>query len=170
MRGSGEYFRPSLWPVTPDIPDRGTTSRRQAIFHDQNDIGATLAATYGIYGPVFQLCETDREPRSEEYLDSEKYEIRHWAIDRPESLGGLIARLNQIRRENRALQSDRNLRFYPTDNEEIICYSKHAAEDFSDIVLMVVNLDPRHKQSGWIELPISELGLEPDKPYQVHDL
>lgn len=131
---------------------------------------ATLGANYGIYGPAFELCENrPKEIGSEEYLDSEKYEIRNWDIESPDSLKDLIGRVNRIRRENPALQSDWSLRFHPVDNEQIICYSKNT-EDFSNIVLVIVNLDPHHTHSGWLELPISDWGLEPIRPYQVHDL
>jgi starch synthase (maltosyl-transferring) len=81
----------------------------------------------------------------------------------------LIARVNRIRRENPALQSDWSLRFHPTDNDQIICYSKQT-EDFGNVIVTVVNLDPYHTQSGWVELSLKELELEPQQPYQVHDL
>ena len=81
----------------------------------------------------------------------------------------LITRVNKIRRENPALQSDSNLRFIPSDNDQIICYSKHT-EDLSNLIVTVVNLDSRHTQSGWVELPLKEMGLDPEKPYQMHDL
>jgi starch synthase (maltosyl-transferring) len=108
-------------------------------------------------------------PGSEEYLDSEKYQLRHWDLDRPDSLRDFIGRVNRIRRENPALQADRNLAFHRIDNEQLIAYSK-ATEDRSDVVLVVVNLDPNHIHSGWLELPLELLGLSADEPYQVHDL
>ena len=131
---------------------------------------ATLGAAYGIYGPAFELGENQpREAGSEEYLNSEKYEVKEWDFGRPESLAEFIARVNQIRRENPALQSDQNLRFHSIDNEQLICYSKNT-EDFSNLILTVVNLDPHHRHSGWAGLSLSEMGLEPNQPYQVHDL
>src|SRR5690606_3023394 len=87
----------------------------------------------------------------------------------PDSLAGFIARVNQIRRANSVLSSNRNLLFHPVDNEELICYSKHA-DDHREILLMVVNLDPYHRQAGFAELPLDELKLDADHPYQVHDL
>jgi starch synthase (maltosyl-transferring) len=133
-------------------------------------LAATLGASYGIYGTAYELMEnTPREPGSEEYLDSEKYQIRHWSITRADSLKDLIARVNQIRKDNPALQSDWSLRFYPVDNDQIICYSKWT-EDLANIILVVVNLDAYHTQSGWIELPLEDLGLEAHFPYQMHDL
>jgi starch synthase (maltosyl-transferring) len=133
-------------------------------------LAATLGASYGIYGPAFELCENrSREPESEEYLDSEKYEIKQWDIDRPDSLKDLITRVNRIRRENPALQSDWCLSFHHVDNEQLICYSKRT-EDCENIIVVVVNLDPRHTQSGWVELDLEGLGLDPHQPYEVHDL
>jgi starch synthase (maltosyl-transferring) len=81
----------------------------------------------------------------------------------------LIARVNRIRRENRALQSDRSLRFHPVDNPDIIAFSK-TTEDRNNVILVAVNLDPHHTQSGWVDLPLEELGLDPQQSFQVHDL
>ena len=97
-----------------------------------------------------------REPGSEEYLNSEKYELRHWDLDRADSLSGFIARVNAARRDNPALQSDDGLRFIPVDNDELICYAKiDAAGD--NAVVVVVNLDPHHVQSGWVTLDLDRL-------------
>jgi starch synthase (maltosyl-transferring) len=167
-----EHCRPSLWTNTPDILTEYLQFGGRPAFIARLVLAATLGASYGIYGPAFELCENKpREPRSEEYLDSEKYEIKHWDINRASSLKKLIARVNQIRRETRALQFDRNLRFHAVDNDELICYSNSKqTDDSAEIVLVVVNLDPHHKQSGWVDLPIHELSIDAHKPYQVHDL
>jgi starch synthase (maltosyl-transferring) len=133
-------------------------------------LAATLSANYGIYGPTYELMEsTPREPGTEEYLDSEKYQLRHWSIDRPDSLWPLAARINRIRRDNPALQSDRSLVFCRVDNDRLLAYLKHdpAADN---AVLTVVNLDPHNAQSGWVDLDLRRLGLEADQPYQMHDL
>jgi len=165
-----EYFRPNLWPNTPDILTEYLQSGGRPAFMARLVLAATLGASYGIYGPAFELCvDQPREPGSEEYLNSEKYEIKHWDIARPDSLKDFIARVNRIRRQNPALHSDWSLRFHTLDNEQLICYSKHT-EDLSNIILVVVNLDYRHTQSGWVELPLAELGHTPQEPYQVHDL
>ena len=133
-------------------------------------LAATLAGNYGIYGPAFELCESRaKEPGSEEYLDSEKYELKQWDLKRPDSLKDFIARVNRIRRENPALQGDWNLRFHPIDNDQLICYSKYT-EELGNIILVVVNLNPHHTLGGWLELPLGEWGLDPHQPYQVHDL
>jgi starch synthase (maltosyl-transferring) len=165
-----EYFRPNVWPNTPDILHETLQSGLRPEFAARLVLAATLAANYGIYGPAFELMESKpRDPGSEEYRDSEKYQLRHWEIERADSLWPLIARLNRIRRDNPALQSDRTLRFCAVDNEQLIAYVKRDAA-FANIVLTVVNLDPYHVQSGWLDLDMSALELAPDQPYQVHDL
>lgn len=165
-----EFFRPNFWPNTPDILNEYLQFGGRPAFMVRLILAATLAANYGIYGPAFELCaHTAREPGSEEYLDSEKYQLTDWDIDRVDSLKSLLTRVNRIRRQNPALQGNDNLRFHDVDNEEIICYSKRT-ENRANIILTVVNLDPHHTQSGWVSLDLAELALEPDEPYQMHDL
>ena len=165
-----EYFRPNIWPNTPDILTEYLQTGGRPAFMIRLVLAATLGTSYGIYGPAFELCENQpREPGSEEYLNSEKYEIKQWDITRPDSLKDFIARVNQIRRENQALHDNLNLRFHNVDNEQIICYGK-STEDLSSIILTVVNLDYRNTQSGWVELPLDTLGLDAQKDYQVQDL
>jgi len=143
-----ESVRLNVWPNTPDILTEYLQYGGRPAFMARLILAATLSANYGIYGPAFELCE-NRALRqgSEEYLDSEKYQIRPWNIGSPDSLKGLVARVNEIRRENPALQSDWSLRFHAVDNDQLIVYSK-ATEDLSDIILVIVNLDPHYKQSG----------------------
>jgi starch synthase (maltosyl-transferring) len=133
-------------------------------------LAATLGASYGVYGPAFELCENRTfRPGSEEYLDSEKYQVRHWDIDNPDSLRSLIASANRIRRDNPALQSDWSLSFHPVDNDQLIAYSKTTG-DLSNIIVVIVNLDPYRGQSGWVDLPLESFHLDPRQPYQVEDL
>jgi starch synthase (maltosyl-transferring) len=165
-----EFFRPNLWPNTPDILTEYLQMGGRPAFMTRFILAATLGSNYGIYGPAFEICENRaREVGSEEYLDSEKYEIRHWDIESPESLRRLIAMVNGIRRDNPALQHNWNLRFHRIDNEQLICYSKHT-DDMSNIILVVVNLDVHHTHSGWLELPLDLFGLELRQSYQAHDL
>ncbi len=165
-----DFLRANLWPNTPDILTEYLQLGGRAAFVSRLVLAATLGGNYGIYGPAFELCESvPREPGSEEYLDSEKYEIRRWDRDRPESLRDLIARVNRIRRDNPALQSDRGLRFHASDNPQILCYSK-ATPDRDDVLLTAVNLDPHHTQAGWVDVATAELGIEAGESYQVHDL
>jgi starch synthase (maltosyl-transferring) len=164
-----EYFRPNLWPNTPDILTEYLQHGGRPAFLIRLVLAATLGASYGIYGPAFELCE--QHPRfegSEEYLDSEKYEIRSWDLEQPQSLQDFITRVNRIRRENTALQSNQGLHFHPVDNPELLCYSKTTA-DGSNVVLVVVNLSPYHGHSGWVELQLDTLGLDPTQPVQMHD-
>jgi starch synthase (maltosyl-transferring) len=164
-----DYFRPNFWPNTPDILTEFLQTGARPAFVIRLVLAATLTASYGIYGPAFEMCENEpREPGSEEYLNSEKYEIRVRDLDAPHSLSELIGRINGIRRQCAALQRNDDIRFHPCDNERIICYSKGTGLD--DAVLVVVNLDPHHTQSGWIDVPIDDFGIEHDQSYQVHDL
>jgi len=169
--GSGRgYYRPNVWPNTPDILHETLQSGLRPLFAARLILAATLAANYGIYGPTYELLESEpREPGSEEYRDSEKYQLRHWRIAGSESLWSLIARVNRIRRENAALQSDRGLHFCPIDNDQLIAYLKVDAGS-GNIILTVVNLDPHQAHSGWVDLDVSALRFDTEQPYQVHDL
>lgn len=165
-----DFFHPNLWPNTPDILTQVLQTGGHAAFAIRFILAATLGASYGIYGPAFELCENvPREPGSEEYLNSEKYELKHWDLSAPPSLENLITRVNQIRRENPALQSNRNLRFHHTDNDQLIAYTK-SIEDGSDIILTVVNLSPRHTHSGWLTLTLKDFNLGTEEPFHMHDL
>jgi starch synthase (maltosyl-transferring) len=165
-----EYFRPNVWPNTPDILTEYLQFGGRPAFMARLVLAATLAASYGVYGPAFELAEhRPREPGSEEYLDSEKYQLRRWDLGRADSLAGLVARVNKVRRENPALQSDWSLRFFPVDNDSLVCYAK-STPDLDNVILTVVNLDPYNPQSGWVELDLDALGLDAHAPYQMHEL
>ncbi len=165
-----EYFRANQWPNTPDILTEFLQLGTRAAFLIRFLLAATLGANYGVYGPAFELMESHAvRPGSEEYLDSEKYQIRHWELDNPNSLREIITLVNRIRHDNPALQSDWLLDFHPVDNEQLICYSKRSADGLN-LVLVVVNLDPHHRQSGFVDLPLDELGIDEDRPYQANDL
>jgi len=165
-----DYYRANVWPNTPDILAETLQSGLRPVFAARLILAATLAANYGIYGPTYELLESaPREPGSEEYRDSEKYQLRHWTVQSPDSLWSLAARMNRIRRENIALQSDGSLRFCPVDNDQLIAYLKIDAAS-GNVVLTVVNLDPHHAQSGWVNLDMTALKLDAGQPYQVHDL
>jgi starch synthase (maltosyl-transferring) len=165
-----EYFRPNAWPNTPDILTSYLQNGGRPAFMTRLVLAATLSANYGIYGPAYELAENrPREQGSEEYLNSEKYEIKHRDLGRPDGLGDFITRVNAARREHPALHFDWTLRFHGVDNGELICYSK-ATRDKSDAMLMVVNLDPYHRQSGWTDLDLDALGITESESFQVHDL
>src|SRR5262249_15153415 len=119
-----EFFRPNFWPNTPDILTEHLQHGGRPAVMGRLGPAATLAASYGIYGPAYELgVNRPREQGSEEYLDSEKYEIKHWNLDDPDSLRDFIARVNAIRRDNAALHSNDRLRFHPTTNDLLLCYS-----------------------------------------------
>jgi starch synthase (maltosyl-transferring) len=193
-----EYFRPNFWPNTPDILTEELQTGGRPAFMRRAVLASTLTASYGMYGPAYELMEHEpREPGSEEYLDSEKYQVRQRDLDRPDSLRHFIARLNRIRRENAALHDNRTLRFHPVQHDglesaHLMAYTKSTAaapitptgralykyEDFQppapgpdhNLLLMVVNLDRERTHSGWIHLPLRELGLREDLPFVAHDL
>jgi starch synthase (maltosyl-transferring) len=165
-----DYFRPNLWPNTPDILPEFLQVGGRPAFMIRLILAVTLGASYGIYGPAFELCEnTPAQPGSEEYLNSEKYELKHRDLHAAWSLQDLISRINGIRKKNAALQSNRNLRFHTTDNPMLICYSK-TTDDLSNVIVVIVNLDSFHRQTGWVDLDLTALGLEADHAFQVHDL
>ena len=164
-----EYMRPNLFANTPDILHEYLQAGGRAAFHVRLILAATLGASYGIYSG-FELAENvPLRPGSEEYLDSEKYQIRPRDFDQPNSLAELIRRINQIRRDHPALQRDRGLRFHETDNPQLICYSKRSPAG-DDLILTIVNLDPHRMQHGFVRLPLTEWGIAPDATTEVHDL
>jgi starch synthase (maltosyl-transferring) len=165
-----DYLRPNLWPNTPDILPEFLQAGGHPSFMVRLILAATLSASYGIYGPAFELCENAPiEAGKEEYLSSEKYELKHRDLNSKSSLKNLISRLNRIRKENPALQSNRNLRFHKTDNPAILCYSK-ASDDLSSVIIVAVNLDCFHVQKGWLEIDLTSIGLDARHSFQVHDL
>ncbi|HEX2377784.1 MAG TPA: alpha-1,4-glucan--maltose-1-phosphate maltosyltransferase [Gaiellales bacterium] len=165
-----EYFRPNFWPNTPDILTEAMQSGGRPTFAARLVLAATLSASYGVYGPAFELVEQrGLRPGSEEYLDSEKYQLRNWDLDDPRSLAPLVRAVNAARRSHPALQSNERVRFHQIPNDALVAYSKHTA-DMADLILAVVSLDPHYVQSGWIDLPLADLGIDPEHPFQMHDL
>ena len=162
---SREYLRPNLFANTPDILHAYLQHGGCAAFEARLLLAATLGASYGIYSG-FELCEGRAlKPGSEEYADSEKYQYKKWDWDRTGHISELVARVNRIRRDHPALQFDHTLRFHDTDNPEIIAYSK-TSPDGADVVLTIVNLDPRYMQHGHVR--VSSVGA--DQAYPVRDL
>jgi starch synthase (maltosyl-transferring) len=165
-----EYLRPNLWPNTPDILPEFLQVGGRPAFMVRLILAATLGANYGVYGPAFELCEnTPVDAGKEEYLNSEKYELRHRDLNSKNSLKGLVSRLNRIRKENPALQSNNSLRFHNTDNPSLICYSK-TTDDLSNVIIVVVNLDCFHTQAGWLNLDLGTIGLDTRHSFQAYDL
>ena len=163
-----QYFRGNLFTNTPDILPFHLQSGGRPMFQIRAVLAATLSSLYGIYSG-FELCENTALPGREEYDESEKYQFKERDWDAPGNIKELITKLNRIRRENRALHFYDNLRFHPVENEALLFYSKMTPARDS-IILIVVNLDPLHTQSGWVEAPIEEFGEIGSESYQVHDL
>lgn len=179
-----DFFRPNVWPNTPDILHEQLQvvdpAERRSIFMQRVILAATLSANYGIYSPAYELCEgRAAEPApgksgSEEYLDSEKYQLRTWNLTDPISIAPLLTQLNSIRRAHPCLQRNENLVFHPASLDgvpltDILCYSKSTA-DGSDTVLVVVTLDSTAEQSGWLQLKLDKLGVPWKSTFSVEDL
>ena len=163
-----EYFRGNLWTNTPDILPFVLQEGGRPAFMIRVVLAATLSSLYGIYSG-YELCENEALAGREEYLDSEKYQFKERDWNAPGNIKDWITRLNQIRKENRALHFYDNLRFYKADNGAILFYGKMtAARD--NIILVVVNLDPHRKQHSYVDVPIEQFGSMDGDAYQVHDL
>ena len=208
-RGPGrDYMRPNFWPNTPDILHETLQHGGLSASALRFVLAATMSSNYGVYGPVLELgYVTAREPGSEEYLDSEKYQLRRWNLDRPESLAPLFAHVNRIRREHPALQDTYNASVHATDNERLLCFSKSTRRSSvradpeqaalapsantdsatsaagtgatngggsrdDETLLIIVNLDPHHPQSGWTALDLGALGVDPESEagFELFDL
>lgn len=163
-----EYFRGNLWPNTPDILPWFLQKGGRPAFIIRYLLAATLSPVYGIYSG-FELCENEAVPGREEYLDSEKYQFKRRDWDKAGNIKAIITRVNRIRRENRALQLDGNLRFYEADNDHLLFYGKTSPEG-DEMILVIVNLDPWNPQHSWVHVPVEQLGWGPDEAYDVHDL
>jgi starch synthase (maltosyl-transferring) len=170
------YFRPNAWPNTPDILTEQLQWGSRATFVTRVVLAATLFANYGIYGPAFELQETVARRGAEEYAHNEKYEIRSWDVDAEHSLRPLVTLLNRLRHRYAALQRNTTLAFHRTDNPVLLCYSKTAPDHVegssttsTDPILVVVNTDQHHRQSGFVDLDLDLLGLDEHEPYVVRD-
>jgi starch synthase (maltosyl-transferring) len=163
-----EFFQPNFWPNTPDILTAELQTGGRPAFVRRLILAATLSSSYGIYGPPFEhQWSAAREPGSEEYLHSEKYQLHHHDWERPDSLRDLITQMNRIRRQHPALQTNAGLQFHPVDNDQLLCYSKTAGEDR---ILVIVNLHSGHTHSGFVTVPLQDWGLDGTRPFAVHDL
>jgi len=163
-----DFFRPNFWPNTPDILTQQLQTGGRPAFITRYILAASLSSNCGIYGPAYELMEhIPIAPGSEEYRSSEKYQVRDWDIDSPDSLAPIITQMNRARREHRALQRNDNLTFHRTDNDKVLCYSKRAV---GDVILVALNLDPANQQSAWVELDTDAIGVDPDHQYQLHEL
>ena len=164
-----EYFRGNLWPNTPDILHETLQQGGRSAFKTRLVLAATLSSLYGIYSG-YELCENvPREPGSEEYLNSEKYEYKARDWDAPGNLVDYVTRINRIRRDNRALHAYTNLRFYGAENPNILFYGKMTPER-DNLIFVAVNLDPFATHISLVDVPIAELGIGEAQSYRVHEL
>jgi starch synthase (maltosyl-transferring) len=165
-----EYYRPNFWPNTPDILPIHLQQGGEPMFLSRVILAATMSSNYGLYGPVYEFgINAPMAPGKEEYLDSEKYEIKRWDWDQHTRIRDVITKLNHIRKENPALQTTWHIEFAKTDNPNIICYAK-TDQDMTNRMIIAVNLDPHNRQAGWVQVPVKELWLDPEEPYLVYDL
>ncbi|MCS7027180.1 MAG: alpha-1,4-glucan--maltose-1-phosphate maltosyltransferase [Bacteroidia bacterium] len=169
-KGEGkEYFRPNFWPNTPDINPYILQSGNETLFMTRYFMAATLSSNYGIYGPVYELGIHTPIPGKEEYLDSEKYEIKQWDWDKKTRISELITLVNKIRKENPAFHDTNNLELCRIDNDQILAYFKYDHES-QNYILCVVNLDPYNTQSGWVQVPLYLMGISEGHQLCMHDL
>jgi starch synthase (maltosyl-transferring) len=171
-----QFMRANFWPNTPDILHEELQTGGRPKFIIRMVLAATLSSNYGMYGPAYELCEhLPPAPGKEEYLDSEKYEIREWDLDRPGNIRAEITRINRIRRENAALQQTPSISFLTIEdspgheNEWLMGYVKQS-DDGTNIILTVVNLDHQRRRSGWMRFPLEQFGLSHDHAFRVEDL
>jgi starch synthase (maltosyl-transferring) len=162
-----EFLRPNFFANTPDILPENLQYGGPSSFLIRATLAATLSASWGVYGPAFEMCVSEAVSGTEEYLNSEKYEIKNWDFNDPRTIGPYIGRLNRIRQAHPALHNNRTLRFLEINSDELIAYCKTDPRS-NDLLITVVNLDPYNVQSGHLTLPLEQLGVDPD--FQVHDL
>lgn len=164
-----EFFRPNLWTNTPDILTEELQRGGRPVFISRLILAATLSSNYGIYGPAFEMMDFQAISGTEEYLNSEKYQLRHWNLEKEHSLRPLITQVNQIRKKYEALQHTGNLKFLEIDNDQILYYGKFNSNP-SYGLLILVNLDPSNVQSGTLKVPLNELELSQKGSYQIHEV
>jgi len=164
-----DYFRPNAWPNTHDILTEQLQSGGRSAFVMRAVLAATLSPSWGVYGPLYELMESAPRPGVEDYLDSEKYEIRHWELDREDSLAPLLGHLNRIRREHPALTDLASIRFHGTTNDQMLCFTKTDPAGHGDPVLVIINVDAHNVQSGYVDIDLAAIGFEYGIEYDVID-
>lgn len=163
------YFRPNFWPNTPDILPFHLQHQGESIFISRLALAATLSSNYGIYGPVYEFCENQPVEGREEYLNSEKYEIRRHDWKHTNRMTDIISMLNRARKDHPALQSTWNVQFCMLSNPNLLAFVK-STRDLSDVLLVVINLDPHNRHSDFLQLPKERLRLGDTINIKLHDL
>ncbi|MCD8482421.1 MAG: hypothetical protein LR015_07000 [Verrucomicrobia bacterium] len=164
-----EFFWPNFWPNTPDILHEDLQHGNRATFIGRFVLAATLSSNYGIYGPAYELLDTEPFPGKEEYNNNEKYQLKVWDWFAPGNIREEIARVNAIRRNHSAFQRTFNIEFCETDNPSLLAYVKQSYDRRSQF-LVVVNMDWQWVQMGSVDLPLEFLGFAADRAYRVKDL
>ena len=162
------YYRGNFWPNTPDIHPFYLQNAQASMFRFRAALAATLSSTWGMYAG-YELCENAPLPGKEEYLDSEKFQLKNRDYNGPGNIKGFIARLNLIRRENPAMHLYDNLVFHGTNHEQLIAYSK-STPDWTNRLLTIISLNGHTTVAGTVHVDLQALGLDANKPYRVTDL
>ncbi|MBT8310199.1 MAG: alpha-1,4-glucan--maltose-1-phosphate maltosyltransferase [Flavobacteriaceae bacterium] len=164
-----EYMQPNFWPNTPDINPFHLQGANEAMHIQRYALAATLSSSIGIYGPVFEYMISDALPGKEEYLNSEKFQFTHydWTIEN--KLTTIISRINNLRKENEALQQTNNIKFCHIENDNLLGFYKWNDSKTNEL-LIIISLDPYYSQQGTVQLPLADLGKEPGQLIQVNDL
>ena len=163
------YMRPNFWPNTPDILPYNLQGASETQHLIRYFLAFTLSSNAGLYGPVYELMNSDALPGREEYLNSEKFELKHHDWKKTSTLTAHIAAINKARKENKALQRTNNIQFCEIDNESVLAYFKKSFDGDNNI-LAIASLDPNNPQSGWVKVPLDQMGIRHDEPFKVHDL
>ena len=164
-----EFMRPNFWPNTPDINPYHLQGANESKHVQRYVLAATLSSNIGIYGPVFEQMISDPLPGKEEYLDSEKFQIRHFDWFKQNRLIALITKINQIRHNHEALQQTNNIMFCPVENENLLAFYKWN-DAKTDELLIVINLDDHNLQQGHVQMPLEAIGINEGQRIQMHDL
>ncbi len=164
-----EYYRPNFWPNTPDINPYHLQGANEAMHLIRYALAATMSGNIGIYGPVFEYMDTAALPGKEEYMNCEKYEIRHWDWSKENKLTYVISKINAARKAHECLQQTNNVRFCSIENDNLIAFYKWN-DDRTDQMLIVISLDPYYSQRGTVQLPLDSLGIHAGQSIQVHDV
>ncbi len=166
---SRNYFRPNFWPNTPDILPYHLQHQGENMFIIRLALAATLSSNYGVYGPPYEFCENNPVPGKEEYMDSEKYEIRPYNWRQTNRMTDIISIINKTRKEHPALQSTWNIHFCAIHDDNLLAYLKYT-DDLTDIMLVVVNLDQHNTHRGYVQLPLQILKPQHGLNVKLHDV
>ncbi|MEJ2584157.1 MAG: alpha-1,4-glucan--maltose-1-phosphate maltosyltransferase [Robiginitalea sp.] len=164
-----EYYRPNFWPNTPDINPYHLQGTGEPMHMIRYVLAATLSGNIGIYGPVYEYMVTDPYPGKEEYLNSEKYEVKHWDWEIENKLMHIIGRVNEIRKEHPALQQTNNIRFCGLENDQLLAFYKWD-DPGQDRLLIIISLDAHQNQQGYVQLPLDQLGVGAGTRLEMYDL